>query len=195
MIKNILLVGVGGQGVLLASELLCDVALELGFDVKKSEVHGMAQRGGSVSSHVRLGEKVYSPLISRGDADILLSFEQMETLRWIDYLKESGLAIVSTQKIVPMSVAVGSAQYPVNVHELVSQKAGLVDWVDALEIANNAGNIKAANVALVGALSAHLEQIPQDVWEKAIQSRVPAKYLSANIAAFRAGRDKEPKLK
>lgn len=183
---NIMLVGVGGQGVLLASELICEAALKSGFDVKKSEVHGMAQRGGSVVSNVRIGEKIYSPLISKGEADILLAFEQLEALRWVDYLKKDGIAIVNEQKIIPMFVAIGKGEYPNNTFELIKKKTSKIIKLNALDLAKQAGHHKATNVVMVGALSSHLA-IQQQIWKEAIEEIVPPKTLEINLEAFEKG--------
>lgn len=183
---GIMVVGVGGQGVILASELLCEAAMRMGYDVKKSEIHGMAQRGGSVVSNVRYGEKVYSPLITKREADILLSFEQLETLRWLDYIKPEGKIIVNEQMIVPMAVAVGQGEYP-DVFGILNKVTDKIYRLNGPEIAQEAGNIKSVNVALIGALSVHLD-IPVDVWRKVIESRVPPETLDINLKAFKMGR-------
>lgn len=187
-VTGIMIVGVGGQGVILASELLCEAAMRVGYDVKKSEVHGMAQRGGSVVSNVRFGEKVYSPLISKGEADILLSFEQLETLRWLDYIKPEGKIIVNMQKIMPMAVAIGQGEYPEDVFGVLKRKTDKIYRVDGLGIATKAGNVKAVNVAIIGALSNHLD-IPERIWEEVIENRVPPKTLKINLTAFEMGRN------
>lgn len=183
-----MIVGVGGQGVILASELLCEVAMRAGYDVKKSEVHGMAQRGGSVVSNVRFGEKVYSPLISKGEADILLSFEQLETLRWLDYIKPEGKIIVNMQKIMPMAVAIGQGEYPEDIFGVLKRKTDKIYRVDGLGIATKAGNVKAVNVAIIGALSNYLD-IPEGIWKEVIENRVPPKTLKINLTAFEMGRN------
>lgn len=184
---NIMLVGVGGQGVLLASELICEAALKSGYDVKKSEVHGMAQRGGSVVSNVRIGEKIYSPLIAKGEADILLAFEQLEALRWINYLKKDGIAIVNEQKIMPMFVAIGKGEYPKNTFELIAKKTHKIVRLNALELARKAGHHKATNVVMVGALSNYLD-IDEETWKEAVEEIVPPKTLQINLKAFELGR-------
>ncbi len=184
---NIMLVGVGGQGVLLASELICRVALKSGYDVKKSEVHGMAQRGGSVVSNVRIGEKIYSPLIARGETDILLAFEQMEALRWINYLKKDGVAIVNEQKIMPLFVAIGRGEYPKRTFEFIAKKTDKIVRLDALELARKAGHHKAANVVMVGALSNYLD-VDEETWKKTVEEIVPPKTLKINLKAFELGR-------
>jgi indolepyruvate ferredoxin oxidoreductase beta subunit len=187
-VTGIMIVGVGGQGVILASELLCEVAMRAGYDVKKSEVHGMAQRGGSVVSNVRFGEKVYSPLISKGEADILLSFEQLETLRWLDYIKPEGKIIVNMQKIMPMAVAIGQGEYPEDIFGVLKRKTDKIYRVDGLGIATKAGNVKAVNVAIIGALSNYLD-IPEGIWKEVIENRVPPKTLKINLTAFEMGRN------
>jgi indolepyruvate ferredoxin oxidoreductase beta subunit len=187
-VTGIMIVGVGGQGVILASELLCEAAMRAGYDVKKSEVHGMAQRGGSVVSNVRFGEKVYSPLISKGEADILLSFEQLETLRWLDYIKPEGKIIVNMQKIMPMAVAIGQGEYPEDIFGVLKRKTDKIYRVDGLGIATKAGNVKAVNVAIIGALSNYLD-IPEGIWKEVIENRVPPKTLKVNLTAFEMGRN------
>ena len=154
-VQNILMVGVGGQGVILASEIISEVMMRAGHDVKKSEVHGMAQRGGSVSSHVRFGHKVYSPLIKKGDADVLFSFELLESARYLDFLRSDALLIVNNQKVLPPSVTLGADTYPEQLPELLRERFSRVDIVDALDIAKQAGNARALNVAFLGALSKH----------------------------------------
>lgn len=185
-IKNILIVGVGGQGTLLTSRIIAQVAVQLGYDVKVSEVHGMAQRGGSVVSQVRYGEKVYSPIIKKGDADIILAFEKIEAARWLDYLKPNGLLIINDERVDPLPVLSGKAKYP---NDIVSKIKSLIPntiEVDATDIAIKCGNIKTANVVLVGILAAAMN-IPAEEVEKAIREMVPAKAVDVNLAAFREG--------
>jgi indolepyruvate ferredoxin oxidoreductase beta subunit len=184
---NILFCGVGGQGILLASELTAEALLAQGFDVKKSEVHGMAQRGGSVEAHLRYGDKVYSPLIEPAGADLLLAFEIMESLRYLPYLHKKSKVIVNTQRIMPPAVATGKTTYPENVLEELTGRGLTVLPVDGFEIARAAGNVKAANVALVGALSTLLP-IPEKVFLAAIEARVPERFLEVNLKVFKAGR-------
>jgi len=184
---NILMAGVGGQGVILASEILSEVMMRAGFDVKKSEVHGMAQRGGSVNSHVRFGQKVFSPIIKKGQADILFSFEQLETLRYLDYLYQGSTILVNKQKILPPSVTRGQDEYPENIPELVSRKYQRVEIVDAVAIAREAGNSKALNVAFVGALSKHFT-IEDSLWNDVISEMLPPKLVELNLRAFSMGR-------
>jgi indolepyruvate ferredoxin oxidoreductase beta subunit len=184
---NILFCGVGGQGILLASELTAHALLASGMDVKKSEVHGMAQRGGSVEAHLRYGKKVYSPLIEAGTADLLLAFEIMEALRYLPYLHKNSKVIVNTQKILPPAVATGKAPYPENILAELTGRGLTVIPVDGFEIAREAGNVKAANVALVGALSS-LMTIPPEIFIAVIKQRVPARFLEVNLTVFAAGR-------
>lgn len=186
--KNILIVGVGGQGIILASEMLSMVALSQGYDVKQSEVHGMAQRGGSVSSNVRYGKAVYSPTIARGEADVLLSFEMLESLRWIDYLSPDGVAIVNTQRIDPMPVASGKAEYPGQIEERLRKVTNKLHLIDGQDLAETAGHIKSVNVALLGVLSTILD-FDKNVWETTIKNRVPAKTIDINFKAFNLGRE------
>lgn len=185
-VKSIMIVGVGGQGTLLASRILGSVAQSSGNDVKISEVHGMSQRGGSVVTYVKYGKKVYSPIISLGGADIILSFEELEAYRYASYLKKGGKIIVNTQKIDPMPVITGAEQYPENIIEKLNTKFENVTAVDALEMAEKAGNIKAVNVVLIGVL-AQSSEIEKSVWEKAIEENVPPKFLEINKKAFELG--------
>ncbi|MFO7605743.1 MAG: indolepyruvate oxidoreductase subunit beta [Desulfurivibrionaceae bacterium] len=184
---NILFCGVGGQGILLASELTAYALLASGMDAKKSEVHGMAQRGGSVEAHLRYGRKVYSPLIEPGAADLLLAFEIMEAMRYLPYLHKGSKVIVNTQRILPPAVATGKAAYPENIIEELTGRGLEVMPVDAFEIAKKAGNVKAANVALVGALSSLLP-IPQETFIEVIKERIPARFLEVNLTVFQEGR-------
>ncbi len=187
-IKNILFSGVGGQGILLASELTAETLLRAGYDVKKSEVHGMAQRGGSVTAQLRYGARVYSPLIDPGSADIQMAFEMMEAVRYLPYLHKDSTVIVNTQKILPPSVATGQAAYPENVLEELSKRDIRVISVDAFTIAREAGEVRTANVALVGALSVHLD-VDAKLFESVIEQRVPPRFLQENMKAFAAGRE------
>ena len=184
--KSIMIVGVGGQGTLLASKLLGSVLLNQGYDVKLSEVHGMSQRGGSVVTYVRYGDRVYSPIVDQGEADYILSFEILESARWISYLKKGGILITNTQKTWPMPVITGAMAYPENIVEKLSSMAD-VQAVDALALATEAGSPKAVNVVLIGVLS-RLMDIPEDAWLKAIDETVPPKFLELNRRAFRLGR-------
>ncbi|HHW66965.1 MAG: indolepyruvate ferredoxin oxidoreductase, beta subunit [Epulopiscium sp.] len=184
--KNILIVGVGGQGTLLTSRVIGDVAINKGYDVKMSEVHGMAQRGGSVVTHVRYGKKVYSPLVEEGCADILLAFEKLEALRWIHYLKEDGIAIVNDQEINPMPVITGTAQYPKDILEKIKQVCRQTYIVDALKIARELGNIKVLNTVLLGILAKHLG-LDKNTWIESIERVVPPKTIEINQKAFLVG--------
>lgn len=184
---NILFCGVGGQGILLASEITAHALLLAGMDAKKSEVHGMAQRGGSVEAHLRYGKKVYSPLIEFGTADLLLAFEIMEALRYLPYLHQNSKVIVNTQRIMPPAVATGKAPYPDNILAELTTRGLTVIPIDGYEIAEKAGNVKAANVALVGALSS-LMSIPEETFIEVIKMRVPARFLEVNLTVFKEGR-------
>ncbi|MDK9708554.1 MAG: indolepyruvate oxidoreductase subunit beta [Desulforhopalus sp.] len=184
---NILFSGVGGQGILLASEITVYGLLAAGFDAKKSEVHGMAQRGGSVTAQLRYGKKVYSPLIEPGCADIQMAFEMMEAVRYLPYLHKGSTVIVNTQKILPPSVATGQARYPEDVLDHLRQRQIKVVPVDAFDIAREVGEMKTANVVMVGALSAFLPVDPA-VLEEVIRTRVPERFRDVNLQAFQAGR-------
>lgn len=186
--KSVMIVGVGGQGTLLASRLLGAAMTAKGFDVKVSEVHGMSQRGGSVVTYVRYGEKVYSPIIEEGEADIVLAFEQLEAARYLPYLKKGGAVVVNTQKMDPMPVVTGAAKYPEGVLDAIAAKGVQVLAVDALSLAEQAGSVKAVNVVLIGAMAKSLQQDPE-VWLKAIEETVPAKFLEMNREAFQLGFD------
>lgn len=186
--SNILIVGVGGQGTLLASVLLGNLALEKGYDVKLSEVHGMAQRGGSVVTHVKISEDtVNSPLIEQGDADIIIAFEELEAYRWLPYLKKGGTMYVNTQQILPMPVIMGQAEYPDNIMETLQKQAGTVKAFDALEIAERCGSVKAVNVVLLGAASRDLP-FDEAAWIKVIEENVKPKFVELNKSAFEEGR-------
>ena len=184
---NILLVGVGGQGVLLASELLALGFLKAGYDVKKSEVHGMAQRGGAVSSHVRAGAKVYSPLIPKGEADLLVSFESLEALRWLEFVRKDGLLLVSRQEIKPTTVTSGRMKYPENACEALAARHARTQIVEALELSRKAGDVRSINSILVGAVSCALP-LPESVWREVIEERMPKKFVRVNLRAFELGR-------
>ena len=186
--KNIMIVGVGGQGSLLASKLLGRLLLTKGYDIKVSEVHGMSQRGGSVVTYVRYGEKVYSPIIDNGEADFIVSFELLEAARWTEYLKNGGKIIANTQQINPMPVIIGAAEYPENLVEKM-QAAGIdVDAFDALTLAGEAGSSKAVNIVLMGHLSKNFD-FSEEEWLQAIEASVPAKFLELNKKAFMLGRN------
>jgi indolepyruvate ferredoxin oxidoreductase beta subunit len=184
----VILSGVGGQGILLAGEVLSTAAMEAGFDVKKSEVHGMAQRGGSVVAHVRFGDKVYSPLVKTGDADFILAFERLEAVRYLPMLKEGGKVVVNDQRIVPLTVTFGAGAYPENVEEILSARAGQVAVVPALDIARELGNPNVVNLVMLGALSRFLP-FSAEVWERSLELRVPKKFLELNRKAFARGMD------
>lgn len=186
--KSVMIVGVGGQGSLLASRLLGNVLLAQGFDVKVSEVHGMSQRGGSVVTYVKYGDKVYSPTIEKGEADIIISFEQLESARWLSYLKKGGHLVTSTQQLDPMPVITGVAKYPENIIEKLKALDVDVIAVDALGLAERAGTAKASNVVLMGVLSTKMG-FDEDVWQKALEQCVPAKFLELNKKAFALGRE------
>ncbi len=185
--KNIMIVGVGGQGSLLASKLLGRLLLGRGYDVKVSEVHGMSQRGGSVVTYVRFGEKVYSPIIDKGEADYILSFELLEAARWTEYLKPGGKIITNTQRINPMPVITGAAAYPGGLVEEMRGKGMDVDAFDALSLAEQAGSSKAVNLVLLGRLSRSAE-FSEAEWMQAIETSVPPKFLELNRHAFALGR-------
>ena len=185
--QNIMIVGVGGQGSLLASKLLGRMLLQKGYDIKVSEVHGMSQRGGSVVTYVRFGDKVYSPVIDKGEADYIVSFELLEAARWTEYLKPGGKIVVNTQRINPMPVITGAAEYPQEL-EREMKAAGLeVDAFDALALAEQAGSSKAVNIVLMGHLSRYFD-FTEEEWMDAIEKSVPAKFLELNKTAFRLGR-------
>ena len=184
--KNVMIVGVGGQGSLLASKLLGRLLLTKGYDIKVSEVHGMSQRGGSVVTYVRFGDKVYSPVIDKGEADYIVSFELLEAARWTEYLKPGGKIITNTQQVNPMPVVTGAAQYPENLVEKMVQAGLDVDAIDALSLAEQAGSSKAVNLVLMGRLSKYFD-FTEDEWMAAIEASVPAKFLEMNKKAFALG--------
>lgn len=182
-----MIVGVGGQGALLASKTLGKVLLDAGFDVKVSEVHGMSQRGGSVVTYVRYGQKVYSPIIDEGEADFIVSFEQLEAARYTRYLKKDGQIVVNTQEIDPMPVITGAAKYPENLIEKMQNEGFRVDSVDCLTLAEKAGTAKAVNIVLMGRLSKYLE-FSESQWLSAIEKLVKPAFLEMNKKAFIEGR-------
>ena len=186
MSGNIMIVGVGGQGTLLASRLLGAVLPDMGYDVKISEVHGMSQRGGSVVTYVRYGEKVASPLIDKGEADFILAFEQLEAARYISYLKPNGKIIMNTQKIDPMPVIIGAMDYPENIPEKIKALGVDIIPVDALSMAEESGSAKAVNVVLLGVISKYLG-IDPELFEKAIETTVKPKFIDINKTAYRKG--------
>ncbi|WP_449241642.1 indolepyruvate oxidoreductase subunit beta [Desulfoscipio gibsoniae] len=183
---DVLMVGVGGQGTILASKVLAAAARAAGYDIKVSEIHGMAQRGGSVVTQVRLGEKVYSPLISEGEADVILAFEELEALRWLAYLKPGGTLIINNQQIYPVPVLAGAAEYPQNIIDQIRARGVKVQVLQALDQAIACGNGKAANVVLLGALAQKLP-IEEKIWRDALAATVPSRFLEVNNAAFGAG--------
>ena len=184
--KNVMIVGVGGQGSLLASKLLGRLLLSKGYDIKVSEVHGMSQRGGSVVTYVRFGDKVYSPVIDKGEADFIVSFELLEAARWTEFLKPGGKLIANTQQINPMPVIIGAAEYPSELAAKMATAGIDLDAVDALTLAEQAGSPKAVNLVLMGKLSKYFD-IPQEEWLAAIEQSVPAKFLEMNKKAFALG--------
>ncbi len=188
--KSIVIAGVGGQGTLLTSMVFGQIALKLGYDVKLSEVHGMAQRGGSVVTYVRIGdqgEKIYSPVIDECGADILLAFEQLEGLRWLPYVKpDCGKVYCNTQQILPMPVITGAMEYPQNIPEKIKGFFEDAVFVDALALANEAGNLKAVNTVLLGVLAKNME-IGKEIWLDAIRAVVKPKFIAMNEKAFELG--------
>ena len=186
MSHNILIVGVGGQGSLLASRILGTLYRNQGLEVKVSEVHGMSQRGGSVITYVRAGEAIASPIIPVGEADLIIAFEQLEALRWVHYLKPGGAVVYSTQEIMPMPVITGAVKYPDGIAEKIEKTGAKRVAVDALSIANAAGNSKAANVVLMGAASAIIG-FSEEAWQQALVETVPPKFLELNRKAFEMG--------
>ncbi len=185
--KNIMIVGVGGQGSLLASKILGHLLLSQGFDVKVSEVHGMSQRGGSVVTYVRYGDKVYSPVIDKGEADYIVSFEILEAARWLEYLNADGQIVTNTQQIDPMPVITGAAAYPENLAQKIRDKGIKIDAIDCLSIAKEAGSAKAVNIVLLGRLS-HYFDIPEEAWMASLEANVPTKFLEMNKKAFELGK-------
>ena len=186
--KNVMIVGVGGQGSLLASKLLGRLLLDAGYDVKVSEVHGMSQRGGSVVTYVRYGEQVYSPVIDRGEADYIVSFELLEAARWLPYMKKDGQIVTNIQQIDPMPVITGAQTYPEGLVEKMRGTGAKVDALDCLALAEQAGSPKAVNIVLMGRLS-HYFDMPEEAWQKAMEAIVPAKFLEMNKKAFALGKN------
>jgi len=186
--KNVMIVGVGGQGSLLASKLLGRLLLTKGYDIKVSEVHGMSQRGGSVVTYVRFGDKVYSPIIDKGEADFIISFELLEAARYTEYLKRDGRIITNTQQVNPMPVITGAASYPEELDTKMAAAGINLDAFDALALAEEAGNAKAVNLVLLGRLSKYFDFTDEE-WMLAIEESVPAKFLELNKKAFALGRD------
>ncbi len=185
---NIMIVGVGGQGTLLASKLLGRLLLTKGYDVKVSEVHGMSQRGGSVVTYVRYGEKVYSPVVDKGEADVIISFEMLEAARWVEYLKKGGTIVTNTQQINPMPVIIGAAEYPQQLADKIAEKGINIEAFDALSLAEEAGTSKAVNLVLLGRISKYFDFTDEE-WMDAIEKSVPAKFLELNKKAFELGKN------
>lgn len=186
--KSIMIVGVGGQGSLLASRIIGNVLLSQGYDVKVSEVHGMSQRGGSVVTYVKYGDKVYSPVIEKGEADIIVSFELLEAARWVSYLKKNGHLITSTQTLDPMPVITGNAEYPADIAEKIEALGIDIIAAEALSLAEKAGNAKASNVVLMGVIASKMS-FDENVWKDAIRTCVPEKFLELNLKAFDLGKN------
>jgi indolepyruvate ferredoxin oxidoreductase beta subunit len=185
-VKNILFAGVGGQGILRASDIVCEVIMKAGWDVKKSEVHGMAQRGGCVTSFVRYGEKVYSPLAEAGTVDIMVSFEKMESLRYLTFLKKEAHIIVNNDEIFPPEVNLGEDEYPIDIIEFLENNFKKVVLINASDCAKKAGNVKAANVVLLGALSNFIK-VDRSLWQEVIYGAFPEKLKKLNGVAFQMG--------
>lgn len=183
---SVMIVGVGGQGSLLASKLLGRLLVDEGYDVKVSEVHGMSQRGGSVVTYVRFGDRVYSPIVTDGEADIIISFEKLEAARYARFLKKDGKIVVNTQQIDPMPVIIGAARYPENVLDELCEKGLSVESLDALTLAEKAGSSKAVNIVLMGKAAKYFD-IPYDRWITAIENTVAPKFVEMNKKAFDLG--------
>lgn len=184
--KSIMIVGVGGQGTLLASRIIGNALISQGFDVKMSEVHGMAQRGGSVVTYVKYGSKVFSPIVEKAGADVILAFEELEAARWISYLKPTGTIISNKQKVNPMPVIIGAADYPQELTEKISNMVENSIALDALSLAKKAGTYKAVNVVLIGVMAAVMNE-DKNLWLKALENTVPARFLEMNKSAFELG--------
>ena len=189
MVTSIMIVGVGGQGSLLASKILGKVAMDKGYDVKVSEVHGMSQRGGSVVTYVRFGDKVNSPIIDKGGADYIISFELLEAARYVEFLKPGGQIVTNSQQIDPMPVIAGTAEYPTGLIEKMEEAGAKVDSIDALSLAEEAGSAKASNIVLMGRFSKYVDGISKEEWIKVIENTVPAKFLEMNKKAFELGKN------
>ena len=186
MTKNILIVGVGGQGILLTGRIMGNHAMDKGLDVKMSEVHGMAQRGGSVVMQVKYGEKVHSPLVELGEADVIFAFEKLEALRYLPYLKEDGVMIVNTQEIAPMPVVMGREAYPEQIEEKLKRACKDICFIDALSIAEKIGNVKVVNMIMIGAYAAYMEDKISE-WEQIVENTVPPRTTDMNKEALRQG--------
>jgi indolepyruvate ferredoxin oxidoreductase beta subunit len=187
---DFLLSGVGGQGTLLASNILAEVGLRAGYDVKKSEVHGMAQRGGSVSSHVRWGKSVHSPLIAIGEADMLVALERVEAVRYLEFLRSGGIALINDHVIIPVTVTTGDALYPSgeDILRTVRQVTPYTTMIPAVPIAKELGNVRAHNVVVLGVVSQHLD-VSVSIWKQVVGERVPPRYVDLNLEAFSRGRN------
>ncbi len=188
-VRSVVICGVGGQGIILASDVLSTALFTAGFDVKKNEIHGMSQREGAVISFVRYGRRVHSPVVPDGGADCLLGFEILETLRTLKYLRNGGAVIANEQEIHPTPVLLGKAEYPSNAKDVILARTKTVLFIKALDIAKALGNPKAVNTVLLGALSRHLEKVGEKAWEDALRRHVKNAFLNVNLEAFRAGRD------
>lgn len=187
-VTNIYLAGVGGQGTLLASEILSEVLMTAGYDVKKSEIHGMSQRGGSVTSHVRYGKRVFSPLIPEGEADVLFGFELLETYRYLSMLRPGGTVVVNDLKIMPAPVASGAERYPTDIPGKIRAACPAAIIIDGMDLARQAGNVRTVNTVLLGALSLRMD-LDESLWLAALHKMIPERFLNENLAAFRLGRD------
>ena len=186
MKTDIILSGVGGQGILSIAAVIGEAALKEGLYMKQAEVHGMSQRGGSVVTYVKYGSKVNSPIVNEGEADLILAFEQLEAARWLQYLKKDGTLIINTQKIDPMSVIIGNSVYPDGVLDAINKAGAKTTNLDALSLAVSAGSAKAVNVVLIGVMASHMD-LNRDVWINAIKNTVPEKFLEMNLKAFDLG--------
>lgn len=186
--KSILICGVGGQGIILASEVISYALFQSGFDVKKNEIHGMSQRGGSVISFIRYGDKVYSPVISKGEADYLMSFEKLEALRNLAYLKKDGNAIISDMEIEPVPVMLGKMEYPKNFDSMLAKQTKNINLLPAIKTAREIGNLKVVNIFLIGALSKSISEVKKESWLEAIRKMVKPSYVDINLKAFEMGR-------
>lgn len=184
--KSIMIVGVGGQGTLLASRIIGNALISQGYDVKMSEVHGMAQRGGSVVTYVKYGKKVYSPIVEKAGADIILAFEELESARWLSYLKPDGVIIMNTQKINPMPVITGAADYPPELTAKIEKTVDNCISLDALKLAKIAGTVKAVNVVLIGVMAAAMKA-DRELWTEALKATIPERFLEMNLKAFDLG--------
>ena len=185
-VKNILLVGVGGQGTILASKILTSALMKAGYDVKMSEIHGMSQRGGSVSTQVRYGDKVYSPIVGKGSADVIVAFEEMEALRWLDHLKIGGKMVINDYQIQPVPVNLGTAEYPEGIIDHLKEKVDVLSF-KAADVATELGNPKAMNIVLLGALVKAMGGLDEIDWDAEIEANVKPKFVELNKKTFRAG--------